>query len=106
MWSEKALLPHVVKFLATKDGFSATTLELKNHLSNKLTLDDRDKSYTSSVRSGLKTNRFIKTVGNFISHDQLTKSGFGKTIKGKRGMTKVVLDEKVGEVVNLVSESI
>lgn len=81
MWKEKNLVPFVVKYLAKKEDYQATTRELKEYLSSTLVLDDYDKEYTSSTKKGTKTNRFNKTVGNIVSHNKLRKLRLGETTK-------------------------
>nr|DAN76346.1 MAG TPA: hypothetical protein [Caudoviricetes sp.] len=102
MWKEKNLVPFVVKYLAKKEDYQATTRELKEYLSSTLVLDDYDKEYTSSTKKGTKTNRFNKTVGNIVSHNKLLKLRLGETTKNSNGKMGIKLYEEVGRIVNIV----
>ena len=103
MWHENSLVPFVVRFLATKEGYHGTTKEIKDYLSSKLTLDEEDMEYTSSNRKGTKTNRFNKTVGNLISHNKLAKLRLGEKATNKNGKNGVKLFDEVGRIVNIVN---
>lgn len=103
MWHEKSLVPYVVRFLATRENYHATTKELKEYLSSNLSLDKEDLEYTSSNKFGTKTNRFNKIVGNFISHNKLGKMRLGENALNQNGKYGVKLYDEVGRIVNIVS---
>lgn len=103
MWKENKLVPFVVKYLAEKEDYHATTRELKEYLSSILTLDEEDMEYTPSNRKGTKTNRFNKTVGNLISHNKLAKLRLGEKVTNKNGKNGIKLFDEVARIVNIVN---